>query len=117
MKNASISLRTKYNRLLLLIVVSKFPVGTFADDLTNNRSFGCKWDSSSIDVGVFPIGLSLIRYADSKRTVCNSLNVTDWSPIEMNIDFFTDHIIASQQPMYHGALLGEKVHSKPFLLL
>ena len=61
-----------------------------------------------------PNGLSFIKSAASKETICNSENVITLSPIDNVIALLTDLTSASDIPFYHhGASADEKIYLRP----
>lgn len=96
-----------------LSVCRNGPLGTRDVERPSKRSLGHTYDSSSGEVGCLPIGLSFIKLAASKQTVCNSENVITLSPIANVIALLTDLISASDIPFCHGASADEKMHLRP----
>ena len=90
-------------------------LGTRDAERPNKRSLhlGHGHDSSSGEVGCLPIGLSFIKLAASKQTVCNSENVITLSPIANVIALLNDLISASDIPFCNGASADEKIHLRP----
>ena len=101
------------NRCCGLDVNLKGPLGTLAVDLPSNRSLGHKYVSSSGDVGCLPMGLSLIKFAISNKTVCSSEKVRMLSWMAVAIALLTDFTRASETPFCQGASAVVNSHWKP----
>ena len=89
------------------------PLGTLAVDLPSNRSLGHKYVPSSGDVGCLPMGLSLIKFAISNKTVCSSEKVRMLSWMAAAIALLTDFTRASETPFCQGASAVVNSHWKP----
>ena len=91
------------------------PLGTRDVERPSKRSLEHRYASSSAgEVGCLPIGLSFIKSAASKETICNSENVITLSPIDNVIALLTDLTSASDIPFYHhGASADEKIYLRP----
>ena len=99
-----------------LFVCTNGPLGSRDVERPSKRSLGHRYDSPSGEVGCLPIGLSFIKLAASKQTVCSSENVITLSPIANVIALLTNLISASEIPFCHGASADEKIHLRPCLL-